>query len=169
MNGPTDECPSNARPAHRRWWRSPLLTAGCRYLLGAVFLMAAVSKVIDLRGFEDRLLESGYLPYAVAVAIARILPWVELTCGVCLLLGVAAREAALCVAVLLLLFIGHSFLSRDQTDCGCFLSPLPEPTAANWWPLLRNVLLFLSSLRVIWGKEGPHSSASSSSKISMTG
>ena len=149
MSGSSDNCLWSAPPTAE--WRArcaALLTAGCRYLLGAVFLTAAVSKVTDAPGFEERLLESTALPAAAAVTVAGILPWLELTCGLCLVLGFAAREAAVCTALLLLAFLVYGFLAPSRPDCGCFLAPLPEPDAGGWWPPLRNAVLLLCSLGV---------------------
>src|SRR5438270_1320942 len=70
------------------------LSLVCRYILAAVFLMAAVTKIANLRGFAYQLdLHSG-LPEDLSVVIAAVLPWLELTCGLCLALGRAVREAA---------------------------------------------------------------------------
>jgi hypothetical protein len=131
------------------------VTAGCRYLLGATFLAAAVFKVTDLPAFEAQVLRANYLPAPLATGVVSLLPWVELTCGFCLVTGFAAREAALCVCCLLLLFVGHFFLGPDPTGCGCFLSPLPEPTAPDWWPPARNAVLLACSLRVACARERP--------------
>jgi uncharacterized membrane protein YphA (DoxX/SURF4 family) len=127
------------------------VTACCRYLLGATFLMAGVSKVTDLPAFEGQVLQqTRYLPPPLALGVAAILPWVELTCGFCLVIGFAVREAALCTFFLLLLFLGHFLLGPEQMACACLLSPLPEPSAAAWWPPTRDAVLVLCSLRVAW-------------------
>jgi uncharacterized membrane protein YphA (DoxX/SURF4 family) len=153
MSGSKGTCPRSPRPALlRRAWNSRLLTAVCRYVLGALFLAAALTKIPAPAGFEEHLRQSGYLSGRAAFWVARTLPWVELTCGFCLVLGAAVREAALTVALLLILFIAHSVLSQSQADCGCFLTPLPETGHAAWWLLLRNALLLLCSLRVAWHK-----------------
>jgi len=127
------------------------LTAVCRYLLAAIFLMAAVTKIQDPEGFRQRVLQEAHLPLELARVVLWVLPWLELTCGVCLALGYAVREAALLVTVLLALFIVHSMMSLTEADCGCFLTPLPEPALA-WWPPVRNVLLLACSVRVLWPK-----------------
>jgi uncharacterized membrane protein YphA (DoxX/SURF4 family) len=161
MNGSIIECPASAPPRVERRGRVwLLLTGGCRYLLGAVFLMAAVSKITDLRGFEEHLLEAGYLPGWLASGVARLLPWLELVCGFCLLTGLAAREAALIVSVLLPLFLSHFALSQ-QDSCGCLLSPLPAPGLAGWWPALRDVILLLcAGLVLASGRRQPAGGAS---------
>src|SRR5258708_4499747 len=98
MTGNDTTCPSPApRRAERRW-----LTRACRFVLAAVFLMAAVTKLSNLPGFQSQFLVHSPLPEWPALLIAHWLPWLELTCGVCLGIGVAVREAALCIVVLLL-------------------------------------------------------------------
>src|SRR5258708_37415363 len=74
-------------------WFSSAVGLTCRYVLAAVFLMAALSKITDLHGFEDRLLLHSGLAYRPALIVAGVLPWLELACGLCLALGVAVREA----------------------------------------------------------------------------
>jgi len=113
--------------------------------------MAAVTKITDLEGFRQRVLDEAHLPFEVARVVIWILPWLELTCGACLALGYAVREAALLVSALLALFIVHSLFNFTETDCGCFLTPLPEPALA-WWPPLRNALLLACGVRVLWAK-----------------
>src|SRR5262249_12881438 len=80
---------------------SQALSLICRYVLAAVFLMAAVSKITDLGGFADQVVLHSGLPFRAALVVAGVLPWLELTCGVCLAFGRAVREAALLLAILL--------------------------------------------------------------------
>src|SRR5947209_802936 len=99
---PTD-CPAPAaedKPrASRGWWSAsrPL----CRYVLACVFLMAAITKITDLPSFISLVEARSGLPYQAALAIGAFLPWLELTCAGCLLLGKAIREASLILTVLL--------------------------------------------------------------------
>jgi putative oxidoreductase len=148
MSGSNTTSPSNAPPRAEapRWW-SAVLTAVCRCLLAAVFLAAAVSKISDPESFQERV-RGAYLPPALTTVVLVILPWLELTCGACLALGYAVREAALLVCVLLALFTVHSLLNHTEPDCGCFLMPLPQPEAA-WWPALRNAVLLACGVRVL--------------------
>jgi uncharacterized membrane protein YphA (DoxX/SURF4 family) len=124
----------------------------CQYLLAIVFLMAAVGKIIDLNGFKDRLILRMNLPPVLATAVASFLPWLELTCGFGLLIGVAVREAAFLVALLILLFFVYGILHYGQEDCGCFMFSSPNHSLP-WWPLARDAVLFVCSARVAW----PHS------------
>jgi putative oxidoreductase len=152
MNGSSDNCQSSAPPrAKLRSWKCSILTAACRYLLAAIFLMAAVTKIVNPEAFRDRVLQEAHLPLDLARAVIWVLPWLELTCGACLALGYAVREAALLVSILLGLFTLHALLNLSEADCGCFLTPLPEPALA-WWPPVRNALLLACGVRVLWSK-----------------
>jgi uncharacterized membrane protein YphA (DoxX/SURF4 family) len=111
--------------------------------------MAALSKITDLHGFEDRLLLHSGLAYRPAIMVAGVLPWLELTCGLCLALGVAVREAGAIASALLALFLAYSLWHHGETDCGCFLFPHAAPvTDSGWWPPIRNGLLIACGLKV---------------------
>jgi uncharacterized membrane protein YphA (DoxX/SURF4 family) len=129
--------------------------------------MAAVSKIINLPRFEAQVLRSdlpGWLSKSTCIIpgiepitagdrlarlIATFLPWLELTCGVCLVFGWAVREAALTAAFLLILFIAASVASRTD-DCQCFF----VPTVLSHWPwwshALRDTAFLLCALIVIF-------------------
>lgn len=142
------------RPPHNwRRWAWVVLGQGCRYVLGAVFLMAAVTKVTDLRGFEDQVLLHANLSPWLAGGVVKVLPWLELTCGVCLVLGYAAREAALLTGLMLFSFLVRGLLAPPEVECGCFLFPTPAAFAAGRWQVVRDLLLLLCSVRVTWGKD----------------
>jgi putative oxidoreductase len=121
------------------------LSLGCRYVLAAVFLMAAVTKITDLSGFADEIVLHSDLAYYPATVVAAVLPWLELTCGVCLALGVAVREAALILSVLLLALLCYAVTHLGQADCHCFLFPT-RTQESIWWPPLRNGLLLFCAL-----------------------
>src|SRR5437899_5727999 len=113
MNGANINCPSLAKEAkHILPWVGATAAPLSRYLLGVVFLMAAVSKIINLHDFENRVLLHSPLPQALAKVmpsgaiplnfsiiriVVAVLPWLELTCGLFLLFGRAVREFALIV------------------------------------------------------------------------
>src|SRR5438309_7987543 len=104
--------------------------------------MAAVSKIVNLREFENQVLLHSSLPHVLArvlpgvdvqmsFTLTRImaagLPWLELTCGLCLVFGWAFRESAFVAALLLTLFTAQSIASRSE-DCQCFFFPTVSST-----------------------------------------
>lgn len=121
---------------------------GCRYVLAIVFLMAALTKVVALPQFADRLESHSGLPRTLALTAAAVLPWLELTCGVCLALGYAVREAALLLSVLLVGLLAWALWHVGADDCGCFLFHRALPAPPAWWPPVRNALLLLCGARM---------------------
>lgn len=150
MSGSTEDCraptPTDDRPAS---WPGRTTSLVCRYLLAAVFLAAAITKITDLPAFKNQVLLHSSLPHPVGVAVVVVLPWLELTCGACLALGHAVREAALIAAVLLVLFMVYSLAFRTGADCHCFFLPATFSSGDWWWPLARNLILLVGSLWVI--------------------
>ncbi|HEX3313870.1 MAG TPA: MauE/DoxX family redox-associated membrane protein, partial [Gemmataceae bacterium] len=67
--------PSTADRAGPIAWR--IFVGACRLAVGGMFLFAAITKIVDLAGFEDRLLTQSPLPSTIASVVARILPWLE--------------------------------------------------------------------------------------------
>ena len=111
--------------------------------------MAALTKITDLAGFEDQIVLHAGLPASLEIAVVHVLPWLELTCGTCLAVGYASREAALVAAMLLAAFIVHGMLNLAERDCGCFLFPSVLAVSPPWWQPARNVLLLAASI-VVW-------------------
>jgi uncharacterized membrane protein YphA (DoxX/SURF4 family) len=141
-----------------------LLSQACRYLVGIVFLMAAISKITNLREFEAQvLLHSGVprllakilpgtdlqMSFTLARSLATFLPWLELICGLCLIFRWAVREAAAIASVLLSLFIAHWIAFRSE-DCQCFFFPTVISAFPWWWHLLRDALFLLCSIYLAW-------------------
>ena len=125
-----------------------VLVGVCRFALGGLFLLAAVTKIIDLAGFEDRLLVHSPLPGPVAFAVARTLPWLELTIAFCLLLNRAAREAAALAAILLAAFLVYTAFFASGGDCGCLLFPITESAPPRSWLLVRDVLALAAAIAI---------------------
>ncbi len=123
---------------------------GCRYLLAAVFLLAAVSKIIDLTGFINHLVLHSPLSVPVARVVGAFLPWLELSCAFCLLLNVFRQESALILIVLLILFIGYEFWLPADVTCGCFAFSRTLPASSFVYRSLpRNLFLLACAIRVI--------------------
>src|SRR5262249_10715772 len=105
----------------------------------------------NLPEFEDRLLLHSHLPHWLGMGVVRVLPWLELTCGLCLALGYATREAALIGAFMLASFTVYLLAFAGETPCPCFLFPRAESAALpSWVQLLRNGLLLLAAAWLAW-------------------
>jgi putative oxidoreductase len=108
-----------------------------RLLLGAFFVYASLDKIASPAGFARIIYQwqvAGPLPSNL---VAVTLPWLELVAGLLLLVGVWRREAALVIALLLVVFLGAaaSVLARgiDVLNCGC-VSVAKEAAGSAWPP-----------------------------------
>ena len=105
------------------WLSQPWLTVRVQIALGAIFVVAALPKVIDPPSFAHMIYNYRLMPGAVVNALALVMPWVEILVGLALILGVWPREAAALAGVLLLVFIaaiGFNLARGHAVDCGCF-------------------------------------------------
>jgi uncharacterized membrane protein YphA (DoxX/SURF4 family) len=144
----TNPIPSTTESPPIAWrffaWR--VLVGVCRVAVGGLLLFAAITKIIDLASFETRLVLQSPLPTPVAIWIARILPWLELTLAFCLLLGRAVREAALVAALLLAAFLVYTGFFATTADCGCLLFPIVETAPPRMWLLVRDGLALAAAI-----------------------
>jgi putative oxidoreductase len=100
-----------------------ILSAVATPALGVLFLWAAYHKIVEPIEFLESVRSYRLTSMNVTVAIAFILPYMELILGVSLLSGFI-RQGSLCMAGLLCIvfFIAQiSVIARGiEIDCGCF-------------------------------------------------
>ena len=143
MNGSPMNCPPPSTPLAK-------LAIGCRYALAAVFLAAAIGKLVDLADFESRLVFHSPLPQTAAILVARILPWLEWTIGWCLLTGFVFREARWMAIAILAAFTVYIAILPESADCGCTLFPMLETQPGKVWLLVRNIALLAIGTVSLW-------------------
>lgn len=113
----------------------PNLRTFLRWLLGILFLWAAVSKLANPTEF----LASIYayrlpIPKPVLQFVAVVLPWVELLCGLLLIGKVWTESALACATGLMILFVlatGQAWVRQLDISCGCFDFKILGLDAAN--------------------------------------
>ncbi|HKZ51805.1 MAG TPA: MauE/DoxX family redox-associated membrane protein [Candidatus Acidoferrales bacterium] len=107
----------------------------CRLVLGGLFLYAGFTKLYPAEHrllFEIAVSSYQLLPVPVVIIVAQVLPWVEITLGILLIVGWKLRYFATFAALLLGAFIaamGITYARGIEADCGCFglgepISPL---------------------------------------------
>jgi len=100
-----------------------------RLILAGVFIYAGVVKGTDTVSFAGQVANYQILPYAWNYLVAATLPYLELLCGILLLLNRRVRPALLVLFVLNLIFmlaLGSLLVRGIDIDCGCFK---PDATA----------------------------------------
>jgi uncharacterized membrane protein YphA (DoxX/SURF4 family) len=102
---------------------SPWLTTRTQILLGALFAAAALPKIGDPPSFAHMIYNYRIVPGVLVNAMALVMPWLELLCGVALILGIWRRAAVAYVGAMLLVFIvaiSVNLVRDNAVNCGCF-------------------------------------------------
>ena len=119
-----------------------------RYLIAGVLLLSGVSKIIDPWPMIETLKLVAHLPEEFLVTISAILPIIEITLGITLILKVKPKLVLLLTLVLFaafFLFSVYGTIVGLKNDCGCFGSIVKSEI--GWWMIIRN--LFLLSILLL--------------------
>jgi uncharacterized membrane protein YphA (DoxX/SURF4 family) len=126
-----------------------------RLVTGGVWIWAALLKlpnpdesVLAVRAYQ-------LLPGDSATPVGHLLPVLELVVGICLVLGLLTRGAAVVSGLLFLAFIvgiGSVWARGITIDCGCFGGGGYDANAADEypWEIARDVGLLLMSAYLVW-------------------
>jgi uncharacterized membrane protein YphA (DoxX/SURF4 family) len=137
---------------HQKFKAAPLLFTTGRIVLGGVFIWASWDKVLDPRAFAQAIANYQIVPAALGNPAALILPWVELVCGICLILNRWTRGSALITALLLVVFmgaLGYNIHRGMDINCGCFT--LDEAAPGNMrLDMARDAVFLAIAVVVLW-------------------
>ena len=151
---------------------NPRVQLALRLLLGAFFVYASLDKIASPAGFAKIVYQWQVAGPVPSNLVAATLPWVELLAGLLLIVGVWRREAALVIALLLVVFLGAaaSVLARgiDVQNCGC-VSVAKEAVESAWPPawargvgwflVVRNLLMLAGALAIAFVRRAPAEAA----------
>lgn len=118
-----------------------------RFILGFVFIYSGFIKIIDAQGFSNSISNYKLLPEFIINFFAIILPWIELTSGLLLLIGISVKENALIINLLLSVFLIAIIISLIRgldINCGCFGTK--GGTKIGTAKLIENSLLLLMGI-----------------------
>src|SRR5215217_4299854 len=126
-----------------------------RLVLGAVFTLAGVAKLSDLKGSRKAIIDFG-VPSAIAAPLGLLLPVAELSVAATLIPASTAWWGALGALALLSVFvvgITYNLARGRKPECHCFGQLHSAP--AGWKTLARNGVLAAIAGFVLWaGYEG---------------
>ncbi len=91
--------------------------------IGAVFVYTGAIKIADPIGFAGDIENYHILPWALSARLAFYLPWLELLCGVALIVHRLRLGATAILNALMLVFIAASIAAKARgidVSCGCF-------------------------------------------------
>ena len=131
----------------------PILRIGrllLRLSVAALFLFAAISKLVDPSLFAQQIGNYQLTPWPATAVLSVFLPALELCVGTCLLLRRWESGALVWVAIMLMMFSAallSAIVRGLSIDCGCFGRSVEN--TGTLWPLIRN-LAFLAVTGVLW-------------------
>ena len=102
---------------------SPWLTIRVQLALGVIFIVAALPKIVDPPSFAHMIYNYRIVPGSLVNLSALTMPWIELLCGVALVLGIWRGTARTMIAAMLVTFIiaiSINLARGNAIDCGCF-------------------------------------------------
>lgn len=104
----------------------PVIRRGAQLVAGAIFVLAALPKIADLSAFAGSIHNfhmEPVVPVASINVLAMVLPWIELTAGLALLLSIKPRAGAFVYTGLLTVFtiaVAVAMARGLSFECGCF-------------------------------------------------
>jgi putative oxidoreductase len=147
----------------RDWLAHPWLTIRVQLALGAIFVAAAIPKIVDPPSFAHMIYNYRILPAGLINLTALTMPWLEILVGLALILGIWVRPARWLIAAMLIVFIlAISFnLWRDNAiDCGCFDVSAAGKTHEErigdmWFVIVRDIGMLLMVAQLAYAERRP--------------
>lgn len=137
----------------------PWLTVRVQIALGVLFVAAALPKIVDPPSFAQMIYNYRLVPGSLIHLLALVLPWLELLCGLALILGIWRRTAAYLVGTMLVVFIvaiGINLVRGNAIDCGCFdvasaLKSREQRLLDMSWTIVRDVGMLAMVVQILFG------------------
>jgi uncharacterized membrane protein YphA (DoxX/SURF4 family) len=116
-----------------------------RVFIGGLLVVASLDKIIAPDAFVVSILNYKVIATPLAILTATFLPWLELVCGLGLILGLYSRASLMIILTLLVVFtvlVSSAFLRGLDISCGCF-SQDPNVSKIGFQKILENCGLII--------------------------
>ncbi len=94
-----------------------------RLAVGGVFIWAGLLKIFDPLDFAQNIANYRIFSQTVSLFLALIIPWIEVICGLLLVLGIFRETASFMISgslVVFLVLIIVTLIRGLDIECGCF-------------------------------------------------
>lgn len=129
------------------------LTIISSYVMGVIFVVAGMNKILHYSLFIDRISAYGVVSTYLVPYLASSLILAEMWVGVGFFIGSCRKLAAISSSILIILFgvvLSVAYFKGSSSACGCML-PFGNQTIGPVYIVQNLVLLCLSS--VIWSNQ----------------
>jgi uncharacterized membrane protein YphA (DoxX/SURF4 family) len=123
----------------------PLFILLLRVLLGSIFIISGLDKIADMNAFIHSIANYQLVGTEIATLVATILPWLEILCGLGLILGIYPRASAFIITFMLIIFtvlVGSAMIRGLDISCGCF-SQDSSVAKIGWTKIVENLAMIL--------------------------
>ncbi|HUV30268.1 MAG TPA: MauE/DoxX family redox-associated membrane protein [Acidobacteriota bacterium] len=130
------------------------LTMFSRVLIAVLFIYASFYKIVEPALFAKSIWYYHLVPGKLINLAALILPWLELFCGLALILGIVYRGAVVWVNVMTAAFIialAYTIALGIDIDCGCFKAA-GSATGPAWNSLLLDLGMIVFTLQLLFSR-----------------
>ena len=129
---------------------SEYLSLLLRMVMGIIFIYASMTKIPYPAEFAKNVEAYRLFPYWSINPIAVFLPWMEMTCGLFLIIGLLTRASAAVLAGLMAGFtisLTVNVLRGSPISCGCFDSVGAQ---IGWYDVVRDIVLFFFTIQIFF-------------------
>jgi uncharacterized membrane protein YphA (DoxX/SURF4 family) len=146
-------------PKRQDYRITKILISANRILLGIIFIYASWDKILEPAAFAQAITNYQILLPELVSPAAEFLPWLELICGICLIINRWSAGSALIITVLIVLFMGamaYNIYRGMDVSCGCFTLNNQAPQSM-WLYLLRDAVFGAMGIGVLLCAQKKHS------------
>lgn len=94
-----------------------------RLVVGGVFIWAGILKILEPLEFAQNIANYRVVSRDISFFLALVLPWLEVLCGILVILGILRSASSFLLSGMLgifLVLITITILRGLDVDCGCF-------------------------------------------------
>jgi uncharacterized membrane protein YphA (DoxX/SURF4 family) len=122
-----------------------------RLILGGLFIYASYDKLFNPLPFAQIIHNYRLMPPAFINIIAVILPWIELSAGILLIIGIRVRGANFIIFTLLIMYIAMLSITAARginIACGCFSTSLAAKSNI-YERIAEDIGMFILSIHIL--------------------